>query len=118
MKRLLMTVSLSVVAAGVGCTPASQNPQAIRQNTAAATETAKQDARAVVQGVYDGLRGQKAVNINTAGKLELEKLPGIDSARADRIIANRPYSSTEDLRKKGIVPTAEYNRIEAHIKTR
>jgi competence protein ComEA len=118
MKRLLMTMSLSAVAAATGCTPASQNPQAIRQNTAAATETAKQDAKAVVQGVYDGLRGQKAININTAGKLELEKLPGIDGARAERIIANRPYSSTEDLRKKGILPTAEYNRIAAHIKTR
>lgn len=45
------------------------------------------------------------VNLNTASEKELESLPGVASSRADQIIANRPYSSVDDLsRVKGFTP--------------
>src|SRR3546814_12153144 len=40
-----------------------------------------------------------AVNINTADQKALETLPGVGPAKAQAIIAHRPYKSKEDLKK-------------------
>jgi helix-hairpin-helix protein len=42
------------------------------------------------------------VDINNASEAELDKLPGIGPAMAKKIVAGRPYSSADDLRKAGI----------------
>jgi hypothetical protein len=44
------------------------------------------------------------VDINSASEAELTALPGIGAATAKKIIAGRPYSSTNDLAKAGIRP--------------
>lgn len=50
-------------------------------------------------------KGSLRVNINTATQQELETLPGIGPARANQIIAGRPYASVDDLvRVDGIGP--------------
>ncbi len=41
----------------------------------------------------------KLVNINTATRPELEKLPGVGRVIAERIIAGRPYTAVDDLKK-------------------
>ena len=43
------------------------------------------------------------VDINSAGRKELMTLPGIGSAEADKIIANRPYLTKTELVTKGVL---------------
>src|ERR1017187_7360053 len=111
MKRtLFFTLTLALLTA-IGCTQAQRNPDVIRQDTAKAAAEAKQDAKALVQGVEDGLKTKGQVNINNATPDQLEALPGIDAARARRIIAGRPYQSSDDLVKRHLVAKAEFDRI-------
>ena len=114
MKRIALTIGLLAL---TGCTQNSRSPDAIRQDTANATATATRDAKAVAQGVFDGLKQKGPVNINRATKPQLETLPGIDNALADRIIAGRPYNTSLELRRRDILNKAEYSRIADNIKT-
>ncbi len=101
-----------------GCTSTSRSPDAIRQNTANATAAATRDAKAVAQGVFDGLKTKGPLNINRASQQELETLPGINNAAASRIISGRPYESSAELLRRHVVTKAEYDRIATRIKAR
>jgi len=101
-----------------GCTPASRSPDAIRQDTAAVTAAAARNAKAVAQGVYQGLRTKGPLNINRASIQELQALPGIDTPTSRRIIAGRPYETGADLQKRHILTKKQYDRIAAQIAAR
>lgn len=118
MKRTgLATIGLVGVIGLAGCAPRSPSPDAIRENTANATAGAARDAKAMVQGIFDGLKRKGPLNINSASTQDLETLPGIDHAAADRIIAGRPYKNSIDLQKRKIIPKSEYDKIYNQIKT-
>lgn len=51
------------------------------------------------------------VDINSAGKAELMKLPGITEANAAGIIANRPYGSKAQLVTKKVLSSGGYQAI-------
>jgi DNA uptake protein ComE-like DNA-binding protein len=99
----------------VGCAQ-PQNPDEIRRRTAQATAEIKQDAKAVAEGVSDGLKRDKPVDLNHATKDQLLRLPGVTPQRANRIIASRPYESPDELVSKHILSSAQYQRIKDRVK--
>jgi DNA uptake protein ComE-like DNA-binding protein len=101
-----------------GCTAHDRSPDEIRQQTAHATSTAVRDAKAVAQGVVEGIKQQRNININRSSAEDLKALPGIDDAAAGRIIEHRPYGDSYDLVKRHIITHDEYNRIAGKIEAR
>ena len=57
----------------------------------------------------------KVIDLNTAGKDELQTLPGIGEARSDAIVKNRPYRSKDELVTKKIVPQNVYDEIKGRV---
>ena len=57
----------------------------------------------------------KRIDINGASKAELKKLPHIDDATADRLIAGRPYLSKTELVSKNVLPLGPYISIKDRV---
>jgi DNA uptake protein ComE-like DNA-binding protein len=111
--RALILTSLGCLAL-TGCS-SQQNPDELRQKTARATAEVKQDAKAVAEGVRDGLRRDNPIDLNHATREELLGLPGITSTQADRIMAHRPYHSRDVLVSDHILTASEYDRIKDRV---
>ncbi len=55
------------------------------------------------------------IDVNSATKKQLMTLPGITAARADKIIAGRPYKTTNDLVTKKILTATAYQNIAKRV---
>jgi competence protein ComEA len=58
------------------------------------------------------------IDINSAAKPELKKLPGIGDAQADRIIAGRPYLSKAHLQTRNVLSPMEYQAVRERVVAR
>jgi len=103
--------SLFLFLAGCLSCSVKQNPDQLKDKTAETTGALKRDAQAIAAGVREGWSRDKPLNLNNGTKAQLESLPGIDAARADRIIAKRPYSKPEELMNRRVLSRHEYDRI-------
>ena len=56
-----------------------------------------------------------AVDLNTASKEELISLKGIGTAKAEAIIAARPFTSTDEIKKVKGIGEGIYNNIKDEI---
>ena len=56
-----------------------------------------------------------AVDLNTASKEELMSLKGIGAAKAEAIIAARPFTSTDEIKKVKGIGDGIYNNIKDEI---
>lgn len=104
---------------------ATENAKAAAQKAAQeariAAANAERDAHDVAKGVRAGLHNGNAggaVDVNSASRGELEKLPGVTAATARRIEEDRPYDTALDLVRKGAVSQAEYERIAGDVVVR
>ena len=109
---------ISLLGLGSGCSPAARSPDAIRHDSATATAAAIRDVKAVLQGIFEGVRQKGPLNINKAAEEDLAALPGLDSAAARRIVAGRPYQSSTELLERHILSKREYERIASSVVAR
>jgi len=113
-QRMLPLLSLSLlVGIFVACTNAS--PDQIRQKTAEETAAVKRDTKAVAQGLKEGLSNKRSVDLNKATKDDLASLPGVTTAKADRIIAERPYANAHQLVTRRVLSEDEYSQIQDRV---
>jgi DNA uptake protein ComE-like DNA-binding protein len=123
-----------------GCNTPPKTDQQLQEQAAQTTQQVKQEAQEaaanakvaaakaerkvndIAAGVKEGLHNDKpapgspeTIDINSATTNELAVLPGISPGRAQRIVANRPYSSPHDLVDKGLISQEEYEQISGRI---
>lgn len=106
--RILSTAFAFILIAGAawaGPADAPKQAPATTHVTAKAPQHAKAAAKATTP----------RVDLNTATKEDLMKLPGVGDAIADKIIAARPFKSRAELRSKNVVGGAEYAKLREYV---
>lgn len=114
-RALPLTLLTFAIAGWTACT--HQSPDQLREKTAEATSTVKRDTKAVAEGVKEGLTrdSKKSVDLNKASKDDLSTLPGITTAKADRIIAERPYATAHQLVTRHVLSEDEYAQVQDRV---
>ena len=108
---LLLALSFSSIAmAEMPSIPSVPDTKAVQTNGASAMNNGMAAAKEA---------GAKLlVNVNTATKEELQKVPGLGPAKADAIIAGRPYNSVKDLTKVKGIKEGLLTKIKPYITTK
>ena len=114
-RLIIVTAMLSVL---TSCTQQQQSPDQIRERAATATAELKTGAKAVAEGVREGWNRDRPIDLNKASREQLATLPGISPERADRIIAARPYDSTQQLVSRHLLMPKQYDAIKSLITVR
>jgi competence protein ComEA len=78
---------------------------------AAAPASAAQGGKSVTKKDAATERVVQPVDINSATRAELKKLPGIGDAEADRIVAGRPYLSKAHLQTHEVLSPMQYQAV-------
>jgi competence protein ComEA len=86
-------------------------PQTTASKAAASTKSAKPDLAAKRKAAAK----IKLVDINSASKDELKKLPGVKDAEADKIIAGRPYATKAHLLTHNVVDAGTYDGLKGLV---
>jgi DNA uptake protein ComE-like DNA-binding protein len=119
MHRKLGAAILFATCIGAAPAPAQQKTD---QAPRPAADAPRADSGSSTTGTTSPERSGSSVaniiDINSASKTELNSLPDIGAERADAIIANRPFASTEELVEKKILPRNVFDQINDRIVAR
>ncbi len=104
---LLLGLTSSVLLAQTTATkPATGKTDNSASSSSATSSSSKSDT---------STKPSQKVDINSASKDDLDKLPGIGPAYSQKIIDGRPYSSKRDLLNRKILPQSTYDGVQDKI---
>jgi DNA uptake protein ComE-like DNA-binding protein len=128
MKRLISSLALCAflvalaaplaLAQGTKAAPKSATPAVEKTMKPAAVKAAAEKAApAMAPTAAKKVAAAKTalVDLNSATREDLAKLPGLNDETIGKIIAGRPYKTKYDLVKKNIVPADAYAKIKALV---
>ena len=98
-----LTLAPAIAFAADATPPSSAPAKAAAKSTSTTTKSHKMH------------KAMAKVDLNSASKEDLMKLPGIDDATAEKIIAARPFTSRAELVSKGILTKAQYAKLSARV---
>jgi DNA uptake protein ComE-like DNA-binding protein len=104
MKRI-PAVLVAVVAMAFAATVALADTTAPTTTPAPAKSTTHHSSKSSSKATHP------KTDLNTASKEDLMKLPGVDDALADKIVAARPFKSRTELESKNIVTKEQYSKL-------
>jgi len=107
--RLLILVFFGSIAISTSAFAAAQTRETGTVPEVNATPAQSSSASAKSKAAADKL------DINSASKEQLDALPGIGEAFAQKIIDNRPYRTKRDLVTKKVIPQSTYEKIKDQI---
>jgi competence protein ComEA len=118
MKQLYISVALTAAALllSTGLSSAVENKTDTPQQAATKVDASPSpNAKSEIGARHKHPARIKLVDINSAKKEELKKLPGISDAEADKIIAGRPFGSKAWLVTKKIISMETYQGVSGLI---
>jgi DNA uptake protein ComE-like DNA-binding protein len=115
MKHSIIKIALiamaSCLSAGLSLAADPPTQQGKQTGTAGKAKAAASTGKAAAPRVAP-------VDINSASKEELKKLPGIGDAEADKIIAGRPYLTKAHLQTHNIISPGAYRALQSLVVAR
>jgi len=110
-----VVLAFAVLLFGSGHSSAIDNKANITQQPTIKADANQNAVKSGVAAKHKHTAPIKLVDINSASKAELMKLPGIGATEADKIIAGRPFGTKEWLVTNNIVPGITYQALKHKI---
>lgn len=110
-----VVLTAAVLLLGTGLSSAVENKTDAPLPAAAKAGASPNNTNGKIDAEHKHAARAKLVDINSAKKEELMKLPGISDAEADKIIAGRPFGSKAWLVSKNIIPMETYQAVNGLI---
>ena len=88
---------------------------AFAQDSTSTAPSGAAPAKHTVHHAAKAAAKHEMVDLNSATKEDLMKLPGVGDATADKIIAGRPYKTKAELASKKILTAKQYAKVRAMV---